>query len=55
VSFAWPLVPMLFVLPGLWLVIAGLRFAPVISAAAALTLVSGALVYRYRVLPKLRA
>ncbi len=54
VSFAWPLVPMLFVVPGLWLVVAGLRFAPVISAAAALTLVSGALVYRYRVVPKLK-
>jgi APA family basic amino acid/polyamine antiporter len=53
VSFAFPLVPMLFVVPGVWLVIAGLRFAPVISAAAAATLVSGALVYRYRVLPKL--
>lgn len=55
VSFAFPLVPMLFVVPGLWLVIAGLRFAPLISAAAAATLVSGALVYRWRVLPKLRA
>lgn len=54
VSFAFPLVPMLFVVPGVWLVIAGLRFAPLISAAAAATLVSGALVYRWRVLPKLR-
>ncbi|GIU76684.1 MAG: amino acid permease [Bryobacteraceae bacterium] len=54
VSFAFPLVPMLFVVPGVWLVIAGLRFAPVISAAAGATLVSGALVYRYRVLPKLQ-
>jgi hypothetical protein len=35
-------------------VIAGLRFAPAISAAAAATLVSGALVYRYRILPKLK-
>ncbi|MCX7603231.1 MAG: amino acid permease, partial [Bryobacteraceae bacterium] len=54
VSFAFPLVPMLFVVPGVWLVIAGLRFAPLISAAAAATLVSGALVYRYWVLPKRR-
>ncbi|MGB9609375.1 MAG: APC family permease [Bryobacteraceae bacterium] len=54
VSFAFPLVPMLFVVPGVWLVVAGLRFAPVISAAAGATLVSGALVYRYRVLPKLK-
>jgi len=49
VSFAYPLVPLLFVVPGLWLVIAGLRFQPVISAAAAATLVSGALVYRFRI------
>jgi len=54
VSFAFPLVPLLFVVPGVWLVIAGLRFAPAISAAAAATLVSGALVYRYRILPKLK-
>ncbi len=49
VSFAFPLVPLLFVVPGLWLVIAGLRFQPVISAAAAATLLSGALVYRLRI------
>lgn len=55
VSFAFPLVPLLFVAPGLWLVIAGLRFAPVISALAGATLVSGALVYRYRVLPTLKS
>jgi len=54
VSFAFPLVPLLFVVPGVWLVIAGLRFAPAISAAAAATLVSGALVYRYRIVPKLK-
>ena len=54
VSFAFPLVPLLFVVPGVWLVIAGLRFAPAISAVAAATLVSGALVYRYRIVPKLK-
>ena len=54
VSFAFPLVPLLFVVPGVWLVIAGLRFAPAISAAAAATLVSGALVYRYRIVPRLK-
>ncbi|MBL0156604.1 MAG: amino acid permease [Bryobacterales bacterium] len=49
VSFAWPLVPMLFVIPGVVLVFVGLQFAPVISAAVALTLISGALVYRFRI------
>jgi APA family basic amino acid/polyamine antiporter len=48
VSFAYPLIPLLFVVPGVVLVFVGLRFAPVISALAAVTLVSGALVYRFR-------
>ncbi|WP_321478011.1 amino acid permease [uncultured Paludibaculum sp.] len=48
VSFAYPLVPLVFVVPGVVLVFVGLRFAPVISALAAATLVSGALVYRFR-------
>ncbi len=48
VSFCFPLIPLLFVVPGVWLVIAGLRFQPMISLAAAVTLISGALVYRLR-------
>jgi APA family basic amino acid/polyamine antiporter len=48
VSFAFPLVPLLFVVPGIVLAVVGIRFAPAISAAAALTLISGALVYRLR-------
>ncbi|MBI4890415.1 MAG: amino acid permease [Acidobacteria bacterium] len=52
VSFAYPLIPLLFVVPGVWLVIAGLRFAPMISLAAAVTLISGALVYRLRLAGK---
>ena len=49
VSFAWPLVPTLFVIPGVILVVVGVQFAPVISAAVALTLISGALVYHFRI------
>jgi APA family basic amino acid/polyamine antiporter len=48
VSFAYPLVPLVFVVPAVLLVFVGLRFQPVISAAAGVTLLSGALVYRFR-------
>jgi APA family basic amino acid/polyamine antiporter len=48
VSFAWPLVPLVFVLPGIWMTIYGMRLEPVISAAAAVTLGSGALFYHLR-------
>jgi APA family basic amino acid/polyamine antiporter len=48
VSFCYPLVPLLFVVPGVILVVVGLKFAPAISMAAALTLISGAAVYRLR-------
>jgi APA family basic amino acid/polyamine antiporter len=48
VSFAWPLLPAAFVLVGLWMTIFGATLAPKISIAAALTLVSGALVYHFR-------
>lgn len=49
VNFCYPLIPLLFVVPGVWLVIAGVRFQPVISLAAAATLISGALVYHLRI------
>ncbi|MGO9242016.1 MAG: APC family permease [Bryobacteraceae bacterium] len=48
VSFAWPLVPLIFVVPGIWMTIYGMRLAPLTSAAAAVTLVSGALFYHLR-------
>ena len=48
VSFAWPLVPLVFVLPGIWMTIYGMRLEPVISAAAAVTLGSGALFYHLK-------
>ena len=48
VSFAWPLMPAVFVLPGVWMTIYGAMLAPAISVAAALTLATGAAVYHFR-------
>jgi basic amino acid/polyamine antiporter, APA family len=48
VSFAYPLVPVLFVLPCAVIVVVGLQFQFVISLCVALTLISGALVYNFR-------
>lgn len=48
VSFGWPLLPLLFILPGIWMTIYGMLLQPAISAAAAVTLISGALVYHFR-------
>ena len=49
VSFAYPLVPMLFVLVGVWMTWQGLQRQTVVSAAAALTIATGALFYRFRI------
>jgi APA family basic amino acid/polyamine antiporter len=49
VSFAYPLIPLFFVLPGVWMTIYGALLAPAISAMAAVTLIAGALVYRFRI------
>lgn len=47
VSFAWPLVPLLFVVPAIWMTIFGATLQPAISTAAAITLLSGALVFHF--------
>jgi APA family basic amino acid/polyamine antiporter len=52
VSFAWPLMPMLFVIPGIWMTVYGAMMAPAISISAALTLVAGAAVYHFKIRPK---
>lgn len=49
VSFMWPLIPAIFVLPGVWMTIYGAMLAPAISLAAALTLATGAAVYHFRI------
>ncbi|MEO7141924.1 MAG: amino acid permease [Bryobacteraceae bacterium] len=48
VSFAWPLIPGLFVLVGLWITLFGLWLQPRVSGAAVLTVVTGAVVYHFR-------
>ncbi len=52
VSFAYPSIPVAFLLVGVWMIIRGLQFKPLISLAAAVTLVTGALVYHFRLRPR---
>ncbi|MCW5982872.1 MAG: amino acid permease [Bryobacteraceae bacterium] len=49
VSFAWPLAPVLFILVGGWMIVFGITLKPLISLAAALTVATGAIVYRSRI------
>lgn len=49
VNFVWPLVPSVFLLIGLWTTIIGFWLRPAISAAAVLTVATGALIYHLRV------
>jgi basic amino acid/polyamine antiporter, APA family len=48
VSFCYPLFPALFVLVGCWMIFYGVQMKPVISLAAVVTVVTGALVYHVR-------
>ncbi|HWZ33297.1 MAG TPA: amino acid permease [Bryobacteraceae bacterium] len=49
VSFCWPLVPILFIIPEIWIVIFGVQRKPFISLATVITMVTGALVYHFRI------
>jgi hypothetical protein len=49
VNFAWPLMPSIFLVIGLWTTIIGFWLRPGISAAAVLTVATGALIYHFRV------
>ncbi len=49
VSFAWPLVPAVFVLVGVWMIVYGILLQPVVSAAAILTIAAGAAAYHLAV------
>jgi len=49
VSFGWPLMPILFLIPALWMVIFGIQRKPYVSLAALLTMITGALVYHFRI------
>jgi len=49
VSFAYPLVPVIFVVIGLAVTIFGLTFRPVVSLASVVTIGAGAIVYHFRI------
>jgi APA family basic amino acid/polyamine antiporter len=53
VSFAWPLIPAIFVLVGVWMIVFGMTLKPLVSLAAVLTVTTGALVYHFVVRPQL--
>jgi APA family basic amino acid/polyamine antiporter len=55
VSFAYPLVPVIFLLVGAWMTIQGLQLKPYISLAAIVTIGTGALVYHFRIRPRAAA
>ncbi|MBV8820176.1 MAG: hypothetical protein JO022_17580, partial [Acidobacteriaceae bacterium] len=49
VSFAWPLVPVFFIVVGVSMTIVGLRLRPIVSCIALLMIVSGAVVYHLKI------
>jgi hypothetical protein len=51
VSFAYPLVPAVFLLVGSWMTVYGLTLQPVVALAAVLTVIAGALLYRLHLRP----
>ena len=51
VSFAFPLIPAVFLIVGSWMTIQGMRLKPLISVCAIATVAAGALIYRYRIHP----
>ncbi|HZU24866.1 MAG TPA: amino acid permease [Bryobacteraceae bacterium] len=50
VSFAWPVIPVFFVLVGIWITIFGLIHEPKVSFWAVLTIATGALAYHWRLM-----
>lgn len=48
VSFAWPLIPLVFILVGVWMFVFGMTLEPKVSLAAIVTIVTGAAVYHFR-------
>ncbi|MCL4781633.1 MAG: amino acid permease [Bryobacterales bacterium] len=49
VSFAWPLMPAVFVLVGVWMIVYGILLQPIVSVAAILTIAAGAVAYHLAV------
>ncbi len=52
VSFAWPLLPVFFLLTGAWVAISGLLLRPSVSLTALATVAAGAVVYKLFLAPK---
>jgi APA family basic amino acid/polyamine antiporter len=52
VSFCYPLFPVLFLLIGTWMIIEGIQLKPYVSLAAVVTILTGALVYHFRIRPQ---
>jgi basic amino acid/polyamine antiporter, APA family len=48
ISFAYPLIPSLFVVAGVWMMVEGILQKPLLSMATVLTLAAGGLIYRER-------
>jgi APA family basic amino acid/polyamine antiporter len=55
VSFAYPLIPVAFLMVGLWMTIQGIQLKPLVSLATVVTIVTGALVYHIRLRTRERA
>jgi APA family basic amino acid/polyamine antiporter len=49
VSFAWPLIPLVFILVGGWTIVYGIMHRPGVSVAAILTIGAGAAIYHARI------
>lgn len=49
VSFCYPLVPVVFLLIGTWMIIQGIQLKPFVSLAAVVTVLTGALVYHFKI------
>ena len=45
ISFAWPLIPVLFLIPEIWIVIWGIQIKPFVSLAGIATVATGALAF----------
>jgi APA family basic amino acid/polyamine antiporter len=55
VSFGYPLIPVVFLVVGLWMTIQGIQLKPLVSLATVVTIVTGALVYHIRLRSRERA
>ena len=51
VSFLYPLIPLFFIVVGVWITLFALKEKPFVSLAAIFTVATGALVYHWRIAP----